>query len=102
MVFDNGSKGIVLDGMTPKVVEISDNQVDHLWHHDEQDPIKAYILSRFFDNDELPRPFGVLYCNNNRDTFDDAINAQINAKQIADKKAAFNQLLRSNSSWVVG
>jgi hypothetical protein len=40
--------------------------------------------------------------NDPLETFDDAINAQIKAKQIADKKAAFNQLLRSNSSWVVG
>jgi 2-oxoglutarate ferredoxin oxidoreductase subunit beta len=102
MVFDNGNKGIVLDGMTPKVVDITENQHEHLWVHDEQDAIKAYILSRFFDDENLPRPFGVIYCNNNRDTFDDAINAQIKAKQIADKKAAFNQLLRSNSSWVVG
>ncbi len=102
LVFNNGTKGIVLDGMTPKVVDIVDNQVDHLWIHDETDAIKAYILTRFFDDDTLPRPFGILYCNNSRPTFDDEINHQIQTKRLEDKKSAFNNLLRSNNSWVVG
>lgn len=102
LVFNNGTKGIVLDGIIPKVVDIVDNKVDHLWLHDETDAIKAYILSRFFDDDDFPRPFGILYCNKNRPTFDDEINHQIQSKRLEDKKAAFNNLLRSNNSWVVG
>lgn len=102
LVFDNGAKGIILEGMTPKVVDIVDNKVDHLWVHDEKDPIKAYILSRFFDDENLPRPFGVLFSNNNRPTFDEEINEQISSKRLENKKEAFNKLLRSNNSWIVG
>lgn len=102
MLFNNNTKGIVLNGMTPEVVDIIDNQTENIHIHDEKDPIKAYILSRFFDNPALPRPFGILYCNNDRDTFDEAINRQIKEKHLEDKEEAFEKLLRASGSWVVG
>jgi len=59
-------KGIKLDGFTPVVVDLNDPKVsrDDLWIHDENDFIKANMLSRFFDDpdaegDYLPRPFGI-------------------------------------------
>lgn len=101
LLFANGSKGIVLDGMKPKVVEVSDNRVDHLMVHDENDMFKAYILSRFSDFEDLPRPFGVIYVNANKPTFDAELNEQIKSRKLADKNAAFNQLLISKNSWKV-
>ncbi|HEY1045885.1 MAG TPA: 2-oxoacid:ferredoxin oxidoreductase subunit beta [Bacteroidia bacterium] len=101
MIFADGKKGIVLEGFNPVIVDVETYGTDGLWMHDEKDPIKAYVLSRFFDDADLPRPFGVIYCNENRSTFDDAINAQINEKKIIDKKAAFSTLLKSTNTWTV-
>jgi 2-oxoglutarate ferredoxin oxidoreductase subunit beta len=101
LVFANGTKGIKLDGLKPVVVDISDASANELWIHDEKDATKAYILSRFFDSDELPRPFGVLYADENRPAFEQVMNQQMKEKSIADKATAFNALLKSGTHWEV-
>ncbi|MCC6817952.1 MAG: 2-oxoacid:ferredoxin oxidoreductase subunit beta [Bacteroidia bacterium] len=101
LIFNNATQGIVLDGMTPKVVDLIDNNIDHLWVHDEKDMFKAYILARFSDYSDLPRPFGIFYIDDQKSTFDGILNEQINERKIEDKTAAFNQLLISKNSWVV-
>lgn len=59
------SKGIILDGLTPKIVNINEKKysLDELWIHDEEDRTKAEILTRFFNSKKFifPRPFGVFY-----------------------------------------
>jgi len=101
MVFANGTKGIVLDGLTPRVKDLEELSVNDLWVHDESDPTKAYILSRFFDSEALPRPFGVLYANSEKPVFEDLLNKQMQDKRIDDKKTAFRQLLKSGTNWEV-
>ena len=54
----NQEKGIKLDGFKAVIVSLQDVSQDELWIHDENDRVKAGILSRFFGED-LPRPFGV-------------------------------------------
>lgn len=100
LVFNEGKNGIRLNGFSPEIVEISDGHTEGLWVHDENDPMKAYLLSRFSDNANLPRPFGVIY-SHDCETFDEVINQQINERKIEDKKAAFNQLLRNSNTWEV-
>lgn len=48
LVFGNErTQGIVLDGLTPKVVSIGNEYSEHdLWIHDEHDLHKAQILAR--------------------------------------------------------
>src|SRR5690606_22832035 len=101
LIFDNGKKGIALNGFEPVIIDIENEVNEVLWIHDEMDPMKAYILSRFFDNPEMPSPFGVLYCNDTKPCLDDLINQQIADKKIDDKVSAFNNLLKSNNSWEV-
>jgi 2-oxoglutarate ferredoxin oxidoreductase subunit beta len=101
LVFANGTKGIVLEGLQAKVVDIIDGNTEKLWIHDETDPMKAYILSRFFDNDELPRPFGVLYVDAKKPSLDALIQDQLKEKRIENKALAFNDLLKSKNSWEV-
>ena len=55
----NQEKGIKLDGFKAVIVSLQDVSQDELWIHDENDRVKAGILSRFFGVD-LPRPFGFL------------------------------------------
>lgn len=101
LIFNNGSKGILLDGWQPKVVDVTEDNIQKLWVHDENDPLKAYLLSRFSDKDDMPRPFGVLFVDSNAPTFDDMLNNQISERKLVDKKAAFNELLLSKNYWKV-
>lgn len=73
-------KGIILDGFTPKIVQMDEVSANELWIHDESDSLKATILSRFFENPEIngfPRPLGVLYAVQ-RPTYEELLNNQKN------------------------
>jgi len=86
----DNDKGIILDGFSPKIVNLSDVSENDLWIHDEKDSLKATILSRFFDNPEndgFPRPLGVLYAVQ-RPTYDEQLMSQ--------KEMAIKQLGKGN------
>ena len=101
LVFANGTKGIVLNGLKAQVIDIQEGETGNIWIHDEQDAVKAYILSRFFDNEELPRPFGVIYSDPSKASLDTLIKEQLDSKRIENKVLAFNELLKSKNSWEV-
>ncbi|MDP1746314.1 MAG: 2-oxoacid:ferredoxin oxidoreductase subunit beta [Bacteroidota bacterium] len=101
---ENGSKGIILDGLKPTVVDIADVSANDLWIHDEADQVKATILVRFFNNpsDEnpLPRPFGVFY-KEDRLCYEDALKAQI-VEAIASKgKGDLDELIAGRNTWTI-
>tara|TARA_B110000459_G_scaffold202649_1_gene256376 strand:+ start:2528 stop:3529 length:1002 start_codon:yes stop_codon:yes gene_type:complete len=96
---ENHDKGIVLDGLKPKVVSMDEYSKEDLWIHDETDQAKAGLLSRFFDND-LPRPFGVLYCEQ-RECYEDALNNQIDKSIELKGEGNLDDLLSGNNSWTV-
>lgn len=101
LLFAGGSKCIVLEGMQARVAETAAVPEASIWIHNEKDPIKAYILARFQDNPELPRPFGVIYCDDNKPSLDHLMNEQISRHAIADKQSAFDKLLKSGNTWEV-
>ena len=45
----NQEKGIKLDGFKAVIVSLQDVSQDELWIHDENDRVKAGILSRFLE-----------------------------------------------------
>lgn len=104
LVFDNETKGVKLDGFNPVVVELSENSKNDLWIHDEADPLKASLLTRFFDDpnevDALPRPFGVIYAEN-RDTYETKLNNQIDIAIDKKGKADLDALLKGSNTWVI-
>lgn len=102
----NGSKGIRLDGFKPTVIDLEKEGVskDDLWIHDENDLIKANILSRFFDDPNsteefLPRPFGIFYVED-RFTYEAALDAQIDKAQ-EKGEGTLEELLAGNSTWTI-
>jgi 2-oxoglutarate ferredoxin oxidoreductase subunit beta len=102
---ENGEKGIILDGFRPKVVEIgSSYSLDDLWIHDEQDQVKASILTRFFDHadkeDRLPRPFGVFY-QTNRPTYEEGMAAQLEYAYEKFGKGDLDKLLAGKETWTI-
>jgi 2-oxoglutarate/2-oxoacid ferredoxin oxidoreductase subunit beta len=97
-------KGIVLDGYRPKMVSLDEVSVDDLWIHDSSDRIKADMLVRFFDDPNIegnfPRPFGIFY-QEDRFTYDDALNEQLEAHIEQSGSGDLDALLRGNNTWVI-
>lgn len=106
MVFGaNKDKGIILDGLQAKAVDIGDQySLDDLWVHDEKDLYKAQILTRMFDNPgkegHLPRPFGIFYAVQ-RACYDEQVQNQI--KYAFESKGAgdLDALIAGNETWTV-
>ena len=98
------AKGIILDGFTPKVVDLNELSVNDLWVHDESDRVKAGILTRFFDevNTEphLPRVFGVFYVED-RARYEDVFNQQIADSIRLKGEGDLDKLLSGNNTWEV-
>ena len=101
------NKGIRLDGFKPVVVDLASGEytLGDLWVHDEQDLIKAQILSRFFDDPSrvsqaLPRPFGVFY-ETSRPCYESMLAAQM--EEATDKlgEGDLNALLAGSSTWEI-
>jgi 2-oxoglutarate ferredoxin oxidoreductase subunit beta len=98
-------KGIKLDGFKPVIVNLADVSENELWIHDETDLAKATILSRFYDDSSVeghfPRPFGVFYVNNNKATFDELFNNQIEHAKESYGTGDLDKLIAGRETWVV-
>lgn len=97
-------KGIVLEGSSPKVVEIKSVSKDDLWIHDETNHFKAQLLTSFFDDptkeNHLPRPFGVFYAAK-RELYEVAVENQIQKAIERNGKGDLNSLLSGKNTWEV-
>jgi 2-oxoglutarate ferredoxin oxidoreductase subunit beta len=102
LTFSNGTKGIVLDGFTPKIVDLEEVSVNDCWVHDKTDRIKASILSKFFDysveRGNLPRPFGLFY-EEERPTYEKVLEDQI--REHSGEPADLDALLSGSNYWEV-
>jgi 2-oxoglutarate/2-oxoacid ferredoxin oxidoreductase subunit beta len=100
----NNEKGIRLDGLTPVIVNITDEGVNDLWVHDEKDKTKANLISRFFDtnfnNFHFPRPFGVIYADH-RPVYEENMQDQIEVVKNKKGKVPLNKILSGDKTWVI-
>lgn len=96
---ENKSLGVKLDGFKPVVVSLENHSVDDLWIHDENDQVKAGLLTRFFDV-ELPRPFGVFYAQE-KTCYEDALQHQIDEAIKLKGEGNLDQLLKGNNVWKI-
>ena len=100
LIYDQGKKGIRLNGLKPEVVNLEeDANVDDLWVHDSKDPTKAYILSRFFD-EHFPRVFGIIY-QENRLCYEDQVMQQLEHAKEVHGDGDLDDLIRGKRSWTV-
>ncbi|HRG57822.1 MAG TPA: 2-oxoacid:ferredoxin oxidoreductase subunit beta [Bacteroidia bacterium] len=101
---ENNSKGIILDGISPKIVDMATISSNDLWIHDENDRVKAGILARMFDHPStegaMPRPFGVFYVEN-RPCYEDLLNHQIEEITTKRGKGNLDDILKGNSVWEI-
>ncbi len=99
----NLEKGIILDGIKPRVVTLGENGVSEkdILVHDEkvQDPTLAYFLSRFH-SPEFPTPLGVFRAVEET-CYEDAAIEQM--KQITGKYGPgdLDKLFSQGETWTV-
>jgi 2-oxoglutarate ferredoxin oxidoreductase subunit beta len=103
---NNNEKGIRLDGLTPVIVNIKEENisVNDLWIHDEKDKTKASFITRFFDtmfNDvHFPRPFGVIYVEE-RPVYEEMLAAQIEHLAATKGKMSLDKILSGDKTWTI-
>jgi 2-oxoglutarate ferredoxin oxidoreductase subunit beta len=100
-------KGIRIDGLKPAIVSLNDgtNTLDDLWVHDENDIFKASMLTRFFEDpwtneDNLPRPFGVLYATE-RPCYEDMLFEQLEDAIKSKGQPDMDALIAGNRTWEI-
>ena len=96
-------RGIMLDGLTPKVVSVGKGGVneDALLVHDEKrdDPTLALLLARLGQPD-FPVPLGVFRAIE-RPTYEGSLAAQIDAARAKHGASDLEALLGSGDTWTV-
>jgi 2-oxoglutarate ferredoxin oxidoreductase subunit beta len=96
-------KGIRLDGLKPEVVALENFSENDLWIHDPKDQQKAWLLTRFFDDQRLeghfPRPFGIFY-QEARGTYEAAMQQQLE-QAAANGPMDLDQLLQGRTYWEI-
>jgi 2-oxoglutarate ferredoxin oxidoreductase subunit beta len=102
---DKSEKGIRLDGYAPVIVDLTDgNSANDLWIHDENDRLKAEILTRFFDNpakdNHMPRVFGVIY-SEDRPCYEEMLVKQMEDTIAKRGNGNLDALLKGKESWVI-
>lgn len=100
----NKEKAIVLDGFTPKIVNVNEVDYSEIWIHDKRDRIKASILTRFFDDPRkegaLPRPFGIFY-QEDRHVYENGVQLQIDRHIDAKGSPDLDVLLQGPNTWSI-
>ncbi|HVQ75143.1 MAG TPA: 2-oxoacid:ferredoxin oxidoreductase subunit beta [Candidatus Binatia bacterium] len=92
-------RGLVLEGVRPKVVKVGEVAEDALWVHDEREPASALLLSQLWAPD-YPVPVGVLV-DVEAPIYEDQVLQQED-KAIADRGPGdVGQLLRSGETWTI-
>ena len=113
MTFADGTKGIRLDTLQPKVIDLESGNwsVDDCLVHDETSPELATILGRMswqeegdaiprLDEPPLPRPFGVLH-RTERPTYEEQVHRQIADVTTEKGPGDLDALLRSGETWTI-
>ena len=102
LIYDNGKLGIRLDGFKPQVINLENGKwsADDCIVYDETSRELAGIVGRMFWQPDMPRPFGVFYCED-RPSYEKQLHDQI--KQVTTKrgKGDLQKLLEAGDTWMV-
>ena len=92
-------RGLVLDGLTPRVVKVKDVAPEKLWVHDETNRNASMILGQLFAP-ENPIPLGVISNQTGIPTYEERAGAQEEAA-MAKGVGNMTNLLHSGETWTV-
>jgi len=100
----NMDKGIMLDGLNPKIININDGNlsINDVWVHDEYDdnPTRVFLLARFTDIPGFPVPIGV-FRQFNKATYNEDVTGQIEHIQKTKGVGTFETLFAGGNTWEV-
>ncbi len=101
-VFENGKKGVVLQGWKLKVVDLEKGHwsVSDCLVHDETSRELAGILSRIHREADLPQPFGVFY-REERATYEDLLHTQLEGITEQRGEGDLHALLHAGDTWTI-
>ncbi len=94
-------RGLVLEGVKPKVVKVKDVPESSLWVHDETDGGTALVLAQLA-SPEYPIPVGVLASRPGDTTYEEILIQQ-EQKAVSDRGPGdIAKLLMSGDTWKIG
>lgn len=98
---DEIKKGIILDNLTLKVVELGDKyQENDCLVHDKTNEMLASLLVAMDMNPQMPKLYGVIYVVKDV-IYNEQVTAQITEVEAKKGKGDFNKLLHSGETWEV-
>ncbi len=101
MLYANGTRGLRLDGLTLREVDVDADGASDVLAYDASDRALAHLVAdQLFRTPDLPRPFGVLY-QTSRPTYDALLNAQVEAVTAEHGRGDLAELLASGDTWTV-
>jgi 2-oxoglutarate/2-oxoacid ferredoxin oxidoreductase subunit beta len=103
IVFDEGSKAVVMRGGQAEIVDSSSVDPKAILVHDEtrEDPSIAFAISRLSHGPYGPTPLGI-FRNVTRPAYDREVNVQVAAAQEKLGTGDLEKLIRSHGTWTVG
>ena len=94
-------RGLVLEGVKPKVVKVKDVPESTLWVHDSSDRATAMLLAQLWAPD-YPIPLGTLLSLEGETTYEDIL-VQQEQKAISDRGPGdIAKLLMAGETWKIG
>ena len=102
MIYAGGRKGLRLDGLKLRSINLDGgrwSKADCLVHDEESHEL-AHLLGRLFWQDDLPRPFGVLY-RAERPTYEDLLHTQIEGITERKGRGDLDALLHAGDTWTI-
>ncbi len=102
LIFDDGEKGLRLNGFSLEVVDLTNGQwsVSDCVVHDETSRDLASILTRVFFKPGFPQPFGVFY-SEQRASYDSEIQRQMDHVTEQRGSGDFAALLNAGDTWTI-
>lgn len=102
LIYAGGTKGLRLEGFHLEAIDLENGDwgVEDCLKYDETSRELATILARVYWHEELPQPFGVFY-REDRATYDDQVNAQVQGVIKKRGKGSLEELLAEGDTWVV-
>ena len=103
IVFDEGSKAVVMRGGEAEIVDSSSVDPKAILVHDEtrEDPSIAFAISRLSHGPYGPTPLGIFH-DVTRPAYDKEVNVQVAAAQEKLGEGDLSKLIRSHGTWTVG
>ena len=101
-VYAKGTKGLVVDGLRLRSVDLGDaHSASDCLTWDPTDKALAHlVIDQLFWNADLPRPFGVLY-REDRPTYDAMLNQQVDDVRRQRGPGKLAALLNAGDTWTI-